>query len=162
FAGDVVADHPGAAARRIEDAAQHADGGRLAGPVGAEHTEDLTPRHRERDVVDRDQVAEAARQVLGDDDRGGRACRGRAARRVTNAGLPACRRRSGSARRTRTRTTRWPSSRWLKTNLGVNSTAWAMCSIAPVSATPSAVDPAAARPTRTPASSLSGTKMSTY
>ena len=40
--GDVDAGHLGAACRDREQRRQHPDGGRLAGPVGAEEAEDLT------------------------------------------------------------------------------------------------------------------------
>src|SRR5881394_580429 len=53
---------------RIEDAAEHADSRALAGAVRAEDAEDLALAHLQRDVPDRDQLAEAAREVLGPDD----------------------------------------------------------------------------------------------
>ncbi len=47
-----------------EQAAEHADGGRLARAVGAEVAEDLARRHLERDVVHRGEGAEAAGQPV--------------------------------------------------------------------------------------------------
>jgi hypothetical protein len=65
---DVEADDAALAARRVEDAAEHADGRGLSGAVRPEHAEDFTGVHRERDIAHRYQLAEAARQLLGDDD----------------------------------------------------------------------------------------------
>ena len=47
-----------------QDAAEHADGGGLAGPVRPEKAEDLAPAHLETDVVDGDEAAETAGQVF--------------------------------------------------------------------------------------------------
>ena len=44
---------------------QHADGRRLAGAVGTEEAEDLTARHREREVVDGEGRLEPLREALG-------------------------------------------------------------------------------------------------
>jgi hypothetical protein len=44
---------------------QHADGRRLAGAVGTEEAEDLTARHRERQVVDGEGRLEPLREALG-------------------------------------------------------------------------------------------------
>ena len=47
----------------LQQPAQHADRRRLAGAVGAEEAEDLALLHRERQIVDGDERAEAARQA---------------------------------------------------------------------------------------------------
>ena len=62
-----------------QNAAQHADGGRFARPVGAEEPEDLAAVHLEADVTDRHETAEPLDQIAdhnglvggpGDGDRG--------------------------------------------------------------------------------------------
>ena len=121
--GHVVAHHRAVAAAGIEDSAQHADGGRLAGAVGAQHAEDLTAVHAQRDVLHRDEVAEAARKVLRHDDRVAfsgalrahrRASAGCAVRSIrAKAGTPACSCSAGSSTSIRTRTTRLARSRGL-------------------------------------------------
>ena len=66
---DAQAQHLDLALARRQQAAQHADGGGLAGAVGAEEAVDLRARHVEVDVVDRDQRAEAAGQPARADRR---------------------------------------------------------------------------------------------
>src|SRR6185436_6310261 len=61
-ARDVVADDAAAAPGRIEDPAQHPDGGRLAGAVRAQHAEDLAAVHGQRHVAHRHQRTEPTRQ----------------------------------------------------------------------------------------------------
>ena len=62
----------GAAAGGRQQAAQHAEGGGLAGAVRPQQAEDFAALHGEADVVDRDESAEAAHQVVHFD--GGRDC----------------------------------------------------------------------------------------
>src|SRR5882672_10587176 len=123
--GEVVAHHRPAAAAGVEDPAQHADGGRLAGAVRPQHSEDLAVVDAERDVLDGDELAEAAGELLGDDDRVGsgggfrgahrRASLGWAVRSMlATAGTPACSSSRGSSTSIRTRTTRLARSRGLK------------------------------------------------
>ncbi len=59
----VVAEHAAAARRRVDDPEQHAQGGGLAGAVGAEQAVDRAGRDREADPVDRAGVAEILDQV---------------------------------------------------------------------------------------------------
>ena len=68
IAADVDAADRRGAARRLQQPAQHADRGRLAGAVAAEEAEDLALAHVERQAIDGDEVAEAPREI-GDDDR---------------------------------------------------------------------------------------------
>ena len=56
---------------RRKQSAQDADGGRFAGAVGPEESEDLALRDLERDVVHGDEIAEALHQVLDVDGRAG-------------------------------------------------------------------------------------------
>src|SRR5262249_6785196 len=63
-----AADRRGARGRR-EQSAQHPDRRRLAGAVAAEEAEDLAATDVERDVVDRDERAEAPRQTADLDRR---------------------------------------------------------------------------------------------
>jgi hypothetical protein len=99
------------AARRagVEDAAQHADGGGLAGAVGAEDAEDLAALDGEAHVAHRHELAEARDRCSAQSRPGSRLdapmpsgdAHGRHARRCsTNAGTPARRRCSGSWTRT--------------------------------------------------------------
>ena len=60
---DVEAEHGGAPRRRREQAAQDADQRRLARAVRAEQAVDLAARDRQADVVERDEVAELARDA---------------------------------------------------------------------------------------------------
>src|SRR5262249_21722879 len=55
------------AARRLEQSAEHPDGGRLARAVRAEKSEDLSLTHIEGQMIDGDEVAEAPREILDDD-----------------------------------------------------------------------------------------------
>jgi len=64
---DVVAGDGGAPRRGAEQRAQHAHGGGLAGPVGAEEAVDLAARDRQVEAVDGVGLVEAARQRLGVD-----------------------------------------------------------------------------------------------
>ena len=80
--GDAQAQHLDLARGRRQQPAQHADGGRLAGPVRAEEAVDLLFRHVEVDMVDRDQFAEALGQAARADGdavhpRSSRRCRRR-------------------------------------------------------------------------------------
>ena len=61
--GDVVAVEPHGARRRAQQTGQDAEHRALAGAVRADETDDLPRRHRERDVVQRDQAAEAHRHA---------------------------------------------------------------------------------------------------
>ena len=61
-----AADDRGAGGR-LEQAAEHADGRRLAGAVGAEEAEDFSLLHIEADVIDGHEPAEASRQIANDD-----------------------------------------------------------------------------------------------
>src|SRR5690606_7008893 len=65
---DVEAEAGAFACVRPEQAADHADGGRLAGSVGAEEANDLAAPHREIDVVDRRLAAEALGEAADLDD----------------------------------------------------------------------------------------------
>jgi hypothetical protein len=69
---DVVPDDGAAAARGIEDPAEHANRRGLAGAVRAEYAEDLTPTHGERDIAHGDEAAELARKSMRLDDELGR------------------------------------------------------------------------------------------
>ena len=60
----VVAGDAGGAARRLQQADQHANGSRLACTVRAEEAEDLAGLHLERDAIDCREVTEAARQLV--------------------------------------------------------------------------------------------------
>ncbi|GFF06678.1 hypothetical protein SM139_1808 [Stenotrophomonas maltophilia] len=59
------AEHLDLAGTRFQQAAQHADGGRLARPVRAQEAIDLATRHGQVDIVHGQQIAEAAGQALG-------------------------------------------------------------------------------------------------
>jgi hypothetical protein len=89
---DVEADHSPLAAGGREDAAEHAEQGRLAGAVGAEEAEDLSARDGEGNLADCDQAAEAPRD-LGDLNDwcvfGAVAHRPLLGMKVTKAGTPA-------------------------------------------------------------------------
>ena len=61
--GTAQPQHFDLACGRRQQAAQHADGGGLAGAVGPEEAVDVRARHVEVDVVDRDQGAEALGQA---------------------------------------------------------------------------------------------------
>ncbi len=78
-AHDVESGHGGSAARGLQQRGQHPHGGGLPRPVRTEEPEDLAPPDRQVDAVDGDEVAEAALEALGDDDRlaQGRTGRGR-------------------------------------------------------------------------------------
>src|SRR5690606_3454521 len=65
--GDAQAQYFDLALGGREQAAEHADGGRLAGAVGTEKAVDAGARHRQVDVVDGEQVAEALAQAAGAD-----------------------------------------------------------------------------------------------
>ncbi len=65
--GNPQAQHLDLALAGREQAAQHADRGRLAGTVRAEETVDLRLRHVQVDLVHRDQAAEALGQAAGMD-----------------------------------------------------------------------------------------------
>ena len=62
---DVEAGHGAPAAAGGENAAEHADGGRFAGPVGSQETEDFALGHLEADVIDGHETAEPLFQVFG-------------------------------------------------------------------------------------------------
>jgi hypothetical protein len=68
-APDVDAAHERGAGGRLQQAAQHPDGGRLAGAVAAQKAEDLSRLHVERHMVDGHEIAEAPRQVANFDRR---------------------------------------------------------------------------------------------
>ena len=70
---DLVAADVGLARGGREQRAEHRDGGGLAGSVGTEEAEDLGLPYLERDVVDRGDLAEVAREV-GDPDGRGHPC----------------------------------------------------------------------------------------
>ena len=53
--------------RRPEQPREHPDRRRLSRAVRAEEAEDLPRAHLERDAIDRDEIAEAFREVLHDD-----------------------------------------------------------------------------------------------
>src|SRR5690606_16963205 len=166
LARDVVADDGSAPARRLEDAAQHADRRRLAGAVRAEDAEDLSLGHAQRDVAHGHEVAEAPTEVLRLDHdpvvHGAFVLPPGAPRSmVTNAGTPACSRSSGSSTRTRTRTTRFGRSLGLNKKRGVNSVRRAMCSTVPRNDRSSESTRSSARsPTSMPESAPCGTKTS--
>src|SRR5262249_15332604 len=63
------AQHERRAAVRLQQAGQHADAGRLAGPVIAEKREDGPARHLERQPIDGELAAEALGQAAQVDDR---------------------------------------------------------------------------------------------
>ena len=66
----LMVEHLGVAAGRVDEADDHADGRRLAGPVGAEEAEDVAAAHGEAEVVDGERVAEALGEVVrGEHDR---------------------------------------------------------------------------------------------
>src|SRR6185503_7914905 len=65
---DVVAGDPGPASRRNQEAGEHADGRRLARPVGPQEAEDLARVDLEADVIDGDERSERTGQVKGLDD----------------------------------------------------------------------------------------------
>src|SRR5581483_5031844 len=67
LAGDVLAEERDRAARRLVDAGQHVEERRLAGAVRADQRDHLAARHRETDVVDRDETAELLADVRGDE-----------------------------------------------------------------------------------------------
>ncbi len=67
LAPDVVTHHLG---RGSEQAQQQADGGGLAGPVGSQKVEYLSPMDLHVEVVDGRQLFEALGQVVGEDDDG--------------------------------------------------------------------------------------------
>ena len=60
--GAVAAEDDRRAARRLQEAQEHADGCRLAGSVAADECEDAAARHAEGDAVDRASSPEVARQ----------------------------------------------------------------------------------------------------
>ena len=62
---DRRAEQPPAARGRVDEAEQHLDRGRLARPVRAQEAEDLTPRHGQGEVPDRDLGAEVLAERLG-------------------------------------------------------------------------------------------------
>ena len=68
-ASRIEPDHPRLAFRRLGEAEEHQDGGRLAGAVLAEEPEDLARRDLEVEVVDGDQVAVHLREPACPDRR---------------------------------------------------------------------------------------------
>ncbi|MEA3219506.1 MAG: hypothetical protein OZX49_00596 [Immundisolibacter sp.] len=62
---DLVSEQPGLAFGRRQQAGEHLHGRGLAAAVGAQKTEDLTPRHAQADVIDRREVAKAHGQIPG-------------------------------------------------------------------------------------------------
>src|SRR5690349_14746876 len=70
----VVAEHARGAARRLEQAEEHADGGRLARTVAAEERVDAPARHAQVDGVDGLSPAEVAGEAVGLDDQIGWRC----------------------------------------------------------------------------------------
>ena len=66
--GGVAAQHPQGAGRRRRDAADHPHGAALAGSVGSEEAERLTPLDVEVDAVHGREVAEALRQAARVDE----------------------------------------------------------------------------------------------
>ena len=64
---DIEAGHGARAAAGAEDAAEHADGGRLARPVRAQEAEDLALLDLEADAIDGHEVAEPLFQVVDHD-----------------------------------------------------------------------------------------------
>ncbi len=69
LAEHVVTEHPPPARGRREQAAQHPNGRRLAGPVRSQKPEHVPPAHREGHAVDGDEVAEGAGEPFQDDGR---------------------------------------------------------------------------------------------
>ena len=69
IAADVDAAHRRGPARRLQQAAQHADRRGLAGAVAPQEPEDLPLLHVEAQAVNRHEIAEAAREVVNDDGR---------------------------------------------------------------------------------------------
>src|SRR5690606_3060890 len=69
IARHVQAEHFHLALAGREQAAEHADGGGLAGTVRAEEAVDLRTRHIEIDAIDGNEMAEASRQSAGADHR---------------------------------------------------------------------------------------------
>src|SRR5437870_3543020 len=65
LARDVLAGEHDAAARRLVDAGQHVEEGRLAGAVGPDQADDRPLRDREVDVVYGDEAAELLPNHLG-------------------------------------------------------------------------------------------------
>src|SRR5690606_7969987 len=61
--GEIVPDHLRRACRRLQQAAEHLEGGRLAGAVRTEHAEYLSLADVERDPIRRREAAEALREV---------------------------------------------------------------------------------------------------
>jgi hypothetical protein len=68
IANNVKAEDRGRTGRGFEDAAEHADDGGFTGAVGAEQTEDFAALDGEGDVVNGDELAEAAGEVGELDD----------------------------------------------------------------------------------------------
>src|SRR5207244_2765289 len=66
--GAVVPEDAGRAARRLQQAEEHADGGGLAGAVSANEREDAAARHTQRESVHGTLAAEVARQPARLDD----------------------------------------------------------------------------------------------
>src|SRR5262249_34961339 len=110
---------------RLEQAAEHAEGGGLAGAVWPEQAEDFAGVHFERDVRGGTEVAEALGETARADDRRGArgdarpaagelgAAARTAARRVEERALEARRRRHGPRARARVRRQPRPSRRVL-------------------------------------------------
>ena len=102
----VEAEHAARARGRREQPAQHADRGRLARAVRAQEAEHLALLDRQRDVVDRDEGAERAREVDQLDGRASgsrrrgcaRGTRPRATRARARGRSPRCRRGGARAR----------------------------------------------------------------
>ena len=84
LARHLVVEHLREAAGRVDEAADHADGGRLAGAVGAEEAEDVAAPDREAEVIYGKSVAKALGELMrGEHDRrllGHGRCRPRVAR----------------------------------------------------------------------------------
>ena len=70
------------AGTRLVEPGQAVEDGRLAGAVRPDDRGDLAPVGGERQIVDRDQPAEAHRQMLDLEQRGAAACRTRSPRRA--------------------------------------------------------------------------------
>ena len=70
-----MAEHPSAAARRVDDAEQDAKGRRLASAIGAEQAEDRAGGHGEADAVDGARLAEILDQIDGLDGERARSIR---------------------------------------------------------------------------------------
>ena len=86
---DVEAGDPGRAARRAGQRGEHADGGRLAGAVGAEHAEDAArPATARSTSAHGDLVAVALAEALGLDHRGRHGHRSCVLRRRSRSDLP--------------------------------------------------------------------------